>query len=307
MPHALMVADPGGHLALLSWLRPELDGWRVSWVSLDRPDVRGRVGNDPVVFGHGPTARSLGALLRNLRHARHALPSLAPDLVLTSGAGLGVPWVWAASALGIPTAFLEVADRAGEPSLSARLVAPFVRHRLVQEGPGGIGRVHPPAVQRGGLRDGPILVALGTGPHPFERLVRGAEALAEAGHDVLAQHGSSRAPRGCRSVARLGPDRFRDALQRARVVVVHGGLASRAEAAALGRVPLVVPRRAHLGEHVDDHQWEASHRDGAEVVEPEHLVEVVGSWEEPAATPVDDAEARARFRAWLARQAPPST
>lgn len=302
-----MVADPGGHLALLTWLRPELVGWQIRWVSLDTPDVRRRVGSDPVVFGHGPTARSPGALLRNLRHARRVLPTLAPDLLLTSGAGLGVPWVWAAGALGIPTAFLEVADRHGEPSLSARLVAPWVHHHLVQDGPGGIGRIAPPAGQRGGLRDGPILVALGTGPHPFERLVRGAEALAAAGHDVLVQHGTSRPPRGCPSVSQLAPDRFRDALGRARVVVVHGGLASRSEAAALGRVPLVVPRRAHLGEHVDDHQWDACRRDGAEVVDPQRLVEAVARWEEPTPEPVEDADARARFRAWLTRQAPPST
>jgi len=307
MPSVLMVADPGGHLALLSWLRPELGGRRVHWVSLDTPDVRSRVGTDPVVFGHGPTARAPGALLRNLRHARRALPTLAPDLLLTSGAGLSVPWVWAAAGLGIPTAFLEVADRHGAPSLSARLVAPWVDHHLVQEGPGGIGRIVPPPGPGAARRDGPILVALGTGPHPFDRLVRGAETLAAAGHDVLVQHGVSRAPRGCRAVPQLAPDRFRDALQCASVVVVHGGMASRSEAAALGRVPLVVPRRAHLGEHVDDHQWDACRRDGARVVDPERLVEEVAAWVEPTPEPVDDADARACFRAWLARQVPPST
>ncbi len=302
----MLVADPGGHLAVLDWLRPALAGWRRTWVTLDQLDARGRVGADPVIFGFGPTARAPLVLLRNLAHARRVLPGLRPDLVLSSGAGLGVPWTWAATR---PTAWLEVGDRTTRPSLSLRLVRPVVDHLLVQSEAARafrgdaieLGPVLPPS-RPAVARDGPVLVALGTGPHPFERLVRAAEALAAAGEDVLVQHGASRAPRGCRSLPSLPPDAFRDAMARARVVVVHGGLATRHEARALGRVPVVVPRRADLGEHVDDHQQAARH-DQAPVVDAEQLVAFLRGWSEPTARPASS-QAVERFAAWLDQAVP---
>jgi len=312
MSHVVLVADPGGHFALLHWLRPLLGTRRVTWVGLDSGDVRARVGEDPVVFGAGPTARSASALWRNLRHAQATLPRLRPDLVLTSGAGLGVPWLWASRARGLPTAFVEVADRKHRPSLSLRLVAPVADHVLVQHEAARsfradavvLGRVRPqpgPAVPR----TGPVFVALGTSPFPFERLVRAAESLAAAGHDVFVQHGASRAPVGCPSVAQLTPDAFQAALASARVVVVHGGMASRAEAQALGRVPLVVARRAQHGEHVDDHQVEALvGATDAVAVEPEALVGHVAGWSEPVAGPLSGDAAATSFRAWLDQVCP---
>ncbi len=312
MSHVVLVGDPGGHFALLHWLRPLLGTRRVTWVGLDSADVRARVGEDTVVFGTGPTARSPSALWRNVGHAYTTLPRLHPDLVLTSGAGLGVPWIWASRARGIPTAFVEVADRQHRPSLSLRLVTPVVDHVLVQHETARsfrrdavmLGRVLPLA---GATmpRTGPVFVALGTSPFPFERLVRAAEALAAVGHEVFVQHGASRAPVGCRSVAQLTPAAFQAALASARVVVLHGGLASRIEAQALGRVPLVVARRARDGEHVDDHQVEALVGvPGAVVVEPDALVARVARWSEPVAVPPSGAGAAATFRAWLDQVCP---
>jgi UDP-N-acetylglucosamine transferase subunit ALG13 len=145
---------------------------------------------------------------------------------------------------------------------------------------------------------------MGTSPFPFERLVRAAEDLAAAGHDVVVQHGASRPPAGCRTVRHLDPDAFREAMAGARVVVLHGGLACRAEARASGRVPLVVPRRGTLGEHVDDHQVHAARADAAFVVEPGQLVAAVAAWSEPLVRPAREEETTERFRAWLDQVCP---
>jgi UDP-N-acetylglucosamine transferase subunit ALG13 len=46
----------------------------------------------------------------------------------------------------------------------------------------------------------------------------------------------------------------------AAVVVCHGGAGIISSALAAGRRPIVVPRRAALGEHVDDHQYQLTRK-----------------------------------------------
>ena len=43
-------------------------------------------------------------------------------------------------------------------------------------------------------------------------------------------------------------------MSEASVVITHGGPSSFVEAMSAGRAPVVVPRRAEFGEHVNDHQ-----------------------------------------------------
>jgi UDP-N-acetylglucosamine transferase subunit ALG13 len=43
-------------------------------------------------------------------------------------------------------------------------------------------------------------------------------------------------------------------MSRARIIITHGGPASIMQALAHGTIPIVVPRQAEFGEHVDNHQ-----------------------------------------------------
>jgi Uncharacterized conserved protein len=52
----------------------------------------------------------------------------------------------------------------------------------------------------------------------------------------------------------LSPDEMRALMRAADIVVTHAGVASIVDAVRTGHRPIVVPRRQHLGEHVDDHQ-----------------------------------------------------
>ena len=102
-----------------------------------------------------------------------------------------------------------------------------------------------------------VLVVVGTDHHPFERLMRWVDAFAAATDRPigwLVQSGTSTAPGSVRSRAFLARDELARAMAEATVVVCHGGPASIADARSAGHVPIVVPRRRGLGEHVDDHQ-----------------------------------------------------
>jgi UDP-N-acetylglucosamine transferase subunit ALG13 len=113
-----------------------------------------------------------------------------------------------------------------------------------------------------------LLVTVGTDHHPFDRLVRWADAWL-AGHPgelrCLMQTGTSAPPAGpAEWRAYLEFDALQAAMATAVAVVCHGGPGTILGARHRGAVPIVVPRQHHLGEHVDDHQVAFSRRLAAE-------------------------------------------
>lgn len=102
----------------------------------------------------------------------------------------------------------------------------------------------------------PLVVAVvGTDHHPFDRLVRSVDEWAAGGKArVLIQYGTSAAPSRAEGRDLIPVDELGELLRAASVVVCHGGPGTIASAREAGKVPLVVPRRPELGEHVDEHQ-----------------------------------------------------
>jgi UDP-N-acetylglucosamine transferase subunit ALG13 len=99
-----------------------------------------------------------------------------------------------------------------------------------------------------------IVVTIGTNEQPFDRLVRAAAALGGE-EPLLVQYGASRVPHGRGEwVDFLSFDELAERAAEARVVVCHAGVGSIMLARRCGHRPVVVPRRHHLGEAVDDHQ-----------------------------------------------------
>jgi UDP-N-acetylglucosamine transferase subunit ALG13 len=102
-----------------------------------------------------------------------------------------------------------------------------------------------------------VLVIVGTDHHPFDRLVRWADAWsATTGGTarVLVQIGTSTPPGTCEWQDYLDRERLDELMAGCAAFVCHGGPGTIAEARRAGHVPIVVPRRQTLGEHVDDHQ-----------------------------------------------------
>ncbi len=102
-----------------------------------------------------------------------------------------------------------------------------------------------------------IFVSVGTDHHPFDRLVEWTESWLESRGDVadvFIQSGTSAPPQWARSSAYLGREEMKTLLGDATGIVCHGGPGTIQDARSNGFIPVVVPREAHLGEHVDDHQ-----------------------------------------------------
>jgi hypothetical protein len=128
----LLVASAGGHLRQLLWMRPFWEAHERLFVTFDAPDARAHLAGERWVAARAPTDRNLPNLARNLVLARRILAEERPDVVVSTGAGVGVPFLWAGRAAGSVTVFVETYDRVRAPSLSGRLVGPVVDLFVVQ-------------------------------------------------------------------------------------------------------------------------------------------------------------------------------
>lgn len=126
------MSSAGGHLAHLWRLRPWWSTRQRTWAVLDSPDARALLDGEDVAWFKGPTQRNLPKAVVHAVHARRLLRQHKPDLIVSTGAALAVPFFWTAALHGIPTVFIEVMDRVDAPSLTGRLVAPVASRILVQ-------------------------------------------------------------------------------------------------------------------------------------------------------------------------------
>jgi UDP-N-acetylglucosamine:LPS N-acetylglucosamine transferase len=128
----LLVASSGGHLIELLELAGAYDRACRHWVTFDKLDAHVLLAGESVVYAYSPTNRHIGNLVRNGFLAFRLLARLRPDAVITTGAGVGVPFIYAARLLGIKAIYVESLARIEKLSLSGRLVYPMTSHFFVQ-------------------------------------------------------------------------------------------------------------------------------------------------------------------------------
>ena len=131
-PEILLVASNGGHLLQLMQLRDEWPKDRRHWITFDKPDAVSLLADEDVVYAHHPTNRNVGNLLRNLVLAVRVFRRVRPTAVVTTGAGVAVPFCWIGRLFGARIVFIESFSRITEPSLTARLVHPVAHEFFVQ-------------------------------------------------------------------------------------------------------------------------------------------------------------------------------
>jgi UDP-N-acetylglucosamine transferase subunit ALG13 len=107
-----------------------------------------------------------------------------------------------------------------------------------------------------------IFVSVGS-QLPFDRLVRTVDEWAERNQrvEVFAQIGrSSYRPRRLQWSCTLDPPEFQRRIEDAHAVIAHAGMGTILKAWELGKPILVMPRRAELGEVLNDHQVSTARR-----------------------------------------------
>lgn len=99
-----------------------------------------------------------------------------------------------------------------------------------------------------------ILVTVGMGPWPFDRLIGAISPLC-AEHEVFAQVGTASISPPCPHRPFVPFSELESRIKAAHVVITHAGNTVRLVQRA-GKVPIAVARQAALGEMANDHQAE---------------------------------------------------
>ena len=105
-----------------------------------------------------------------------------------------------------------------------------------------------------------IFVTVGTHEQPFNRLVKAIDDLKKDGaikEEVIIQTGfSTYEPKYCKWSKLIPYQQMIENVDKARIVITHGGPASFIMPLQIGKTPIVVPRQHRFDEHVNDHQVE---------------------------------------------------
>lgn len=103
-----------------------------------------------------------------------------------------------------------------------------------------------------------IFVTVGTHEQQFNRLIQEIDRLKKDDmikDDVLIQTGySTYEPKYCRWVNFVEFSEMSKYLDESDIVITHGGPASFIDVLQRNKIPIVVPRKVSLNEHVNDHQ-----------------------------------------------------
>jgi UDP-N-acetylglucosamine transferase subunit ALG13 len=105
-----------------------------------------------------------------------------------------------------------------------------------------------------------IFVTTGT-QAPFNRLVKVMDALAAElnGEEIIVQaSGVNFETKNVKVVGFLHPKEYNRIFNEARLVISHAGMGSIVSALTKGKPIIVIPRKAALGEHRDDHQVDSA-------------------------------------------------
>ena len=107
----LFVASTGGHLAQLTAMQQEWAGDERVWVTFDKADARSSLRGERVVHAYHPTTRNVPNAMRNLVLGFRVLARERPEVVVSTGAGVALPFFVVARLSGTPSVYLEVVDR----------------------------------------------------------------------------------------------------------------------------------------------------------------------------------------------------
>lgn len=117
------------HLLVLGAWWQRLDR---AWVTFDKADARSRLQGERVFFAFHPTTRNVPNALRNAGLAFRLLRRERPGMIVSTGAGVAIPFFAVAALLRIPTVYIEVYDRVSSRTLSGRLCRHLATSFLVQ-------------------------------------------------------------------------------------------------------------------------------------------------------------------------------
>ena len=107
-----------------------------------------------------------------------------------------------------------------------------------------------------------IFITVGTHEQPFDRLLKWIDEMIEDKQikgEVIVQKGYTEyEPKNYKADKLIPYEKMQENIEKAKIVITHGGPASFIAPLSVGKIPIVVPRKKEFNEHVNNHQLDFS-------------------------------------------------
>lgn len=113
-------------------LKPTWSQMKRFWVTFDKEDANSVLEGEKVYHCYFPTNRNIKNLIKNTKLAHKILKEEKPDIIISSGAAVAVPFFYLGKKYGAKTIYIEVFDRINKGTLTGKLVKPVTDEFIVQ-------------------------------------------------------------------------------------------------------------------------------------------------------------------------------
>ena len=127
-----LVSSSGGHLFHLDLLKPYWSKYDRFWVASKKEDALSLLKDEQVYWAYYPTPRNIKNLIRNTFLAFKVLWKERPDVIVSAGSGVAVPFFYVGKLFGCTLVFVEVYDRISSPTMSGKLIHPIADLFVIQ-------------------------------------------------------------------------------------------------------------------------------------------------------------------------------
>lgn len=149
MKKMCLVCSSGGHLKQLYLIDKVWKNYDRIWVSFDKEDANSLLKDESKISCYFPTNRNVINLIRNFYLAFKVLKNNKPDVVVSSGAAIAIPFFYLSKLFKIKTVYIEIIDRVDKPTLTGKIVYPVTDLFVVQNE--SLKKVYPKAVNLGSV------------------------------------------------------------------------------------------------------------------------------------------------------------
>lgn len=127
-----LVGSSGGHLTHLYMLKPFWKNKDHFWVTFNKEDAKSLLEGEKMYPCYYPTNRNIRNLIKNTIVAWKVLRKEKPDLIISCGAAVAVPFFYLGKLFGAKTIYIEVFDRIDASTVTGKLVYPIADKFIVE-------------------------------------------------------------------------------------------------------------------------------------------------------------------------------
>lgn len=126
-------SSSGGHLTHMLLLRKFWEGHDRFWVTFNKEDANSALEGEKVYHCHFPTNRNFWNLIRNTFLAWHVLRKEKPDIIISSGAAIAMPFfLLGKKFFHCKCVYIEVYDRMDATTLAGKFCHKYADLFVVQ-------------------------------------------------------------------------------------------------------------------------------------------------------------------------------